>query len=328
MNSNYLMICYLFFVTLFLITIYYLILPYLLKLKFGQSIRQEGPRSHFKKSGTPTMGGIIIFISFFVIFVSLIFLTKNHANIDIFKMLLAFIPLLGYFGIGFIDDFLIIWKKKNQGLKAITKFCFELLIALVFYIILIVFNYDTNLYIFNYKIDLLFFYGLFIILLFTSTTNATNLTDGVDGLLTISTIPLLLGFIILGFIKGNNLVILLSISLLLSLIAFLFFNFPKAKIFMGDTGSLFIGAFICLMVILLKIELYLIIMGSVFVLETMSVILQVSYFKITKGKRLFKMTPFHHHLELSGLSDIKINLIFFSVSLLSVIISLILLGVF
>lgn len=328
MSHNLLIVGYLLLVTFFIIMNYYLFLPYLKKLKFGQSIRQEGPRSHLKKSGTPTMGGIVIFVSFVLVFISLLFLTKNSNGINYNYLILIFIPLTGYFTIGFIDDFLIIWKRKNQGLKAITKFIFQLIIALSFYIVLVFLDYDTHLYFLNFKVDLIFLYGLFIILIFISTTNATNLTDGVDGLLTISTIPLLVGFVIIGFFKNNQLVVFLSISLLISLLAFLFFNFPKAKIFMGDTGSLFIGALICLITILLKIELYLPIMGLVYVIEVVTVILQVGYFKLTKGKRLFKMTPFHHHLELSGYSDLKIDLIFFLISTICVIISLILLGVF
>lgn len=323
------MIFYLFGVSFFIIFIYFLLLPYLKKLKFGQVVREVGPRNHLKKNGTPTMGGTLIFISFIIVFLSLLVFIKLNYGIkfDYLFIMTLFIPLIGYFSIGLVDDLLIIVKRKNNGLKPNLKFAMELLVALMFYLSLIILDFDTKIRIFSFELDLLFFYGLLIILMFTSTTNATNLTDGVDGLLTSTTLPILVGYIILGLTYQNYLVVILSISLFISLLLFLFFNFPKAKLFMGDTGSLFIGAFIAIIPILLKEELSLLIFGFVYLFETLSVILQVSYFKLSKGKRLFKMTPFHHHLELIGLSDFLINLIFFLCSCLFTFLGLVYTGV-
>lgn len=327
--NNILFIIYLFVISLFVFLNYFILLPYLKKLKFGQVVREVGPRDHLKKNGTPTLGGVIIFFTFLLVFFSTLIFVKGHyeINFNLYWMLSLFIPLIGYFSIGLIDDLLIIFKNNNNGLKSNLKFLLELIVALMFYLCLIFLDFDTSVNFYLFEIDLIFFYGLLIILMFTSTTNATNLTDGVDGLLTSTTLPILIGYIIVGFIQNNYLVILLSISLFIALIVFLFFNFPKAKLFMGDTGSLFIGAFIALIPILLKEELSLIVFGMVFLFETLSVIIQVTYFKLSRGKRIFKMTPFHHHLELSGMSEFKINLIFFIVSIICTVVGIIIVGV-
>ena len=327
---NLLFIFYIILITIFLFLSYYLLIPYLQKLKFGQTVRELGPRNHQAKNGTPTLGGILIFNSFILTFISLLFVINKHhsLNFNLFNSLYLFIPLFGYYLIGLTDDLLIIWKKKNNGLNSNIKLILQLLISLIFYIFLINSNCDTTLNMFGFLVDIKYLYGLLIIIIFISSTNATNLTDGLDGLLTICSIPILIGYIIMSFIFHNQLALLLSLSLLIPLVVFLFFNFPKAKIFMGDTGSLFIGAFIALIPIILKSELILLICGLPFIIETLSVIIQVSYYKITKGKRIFKMAPYHHHLELCGLNDMKINIIFFVISSIGTIISLFLVGVY
>lgn len=325
--NNIILSLYLLSLSVFIFLLYYIVLPNFKKLKFGQTVREVGPRSHQSKNGTPTMGGVLIFISFCLVVISMFVVFPNYLKLNYINLLILFIPLIGYLVLGLIDDILIIKTKKNNGIKPTIKLLIQLIIALIFYTLLVFTDFDTSIQIFNINIDLKYFYGLFIILVFTSTTNATNLTDGLDGLLSVTTIPLLIGYIIIGTIKQNHLVIILSSAMLISLIIFLFFNFPKAFLFMGDTGSLFIGAFLCVISIILKVELFLLIFGFVFIFETLSVIIQVIYFKKTKGKRLFKMAPFHHHLELSGYSNLKINFIFFLTSLISVIIGLIIFGV-
>ena len=150
--------------------------------------------------------------------------------------------------------------------------------------------------------------------IFLSCCNSSNLTDGLDGLLTLTTIPIVIGFIIIGYIENNYIVVISSIAMLVALISFLFFNLPKASIFMGDTGSFLIGAYIGVTSIMLRLEIILLIVCGVYIIETISVILQVWYFKKTNGKRLFKMTPFHHHLELKGWSEIKIAITYFIIS--------------
>ena len=305
---------------------YHFLIPYLKKLKIGQNVRCEGPRSHLEKNGTPTMGGIIIFLTFALILISLFLMLKYKFKTFLYlnDLILLLIPITGYTVIGFLDDFLIIMKKNNIGLKPLYKLLFELLISLIFYIVYLYFSYPTTISIFGIMVDFKFLFGPLIILMFLSTTNSTNLTDGLDGLLTISTLPIVFGFLVLS-VQANNIVVTISsIAMLVSLISFLFFNFPKASIFMGDTGSLFIGAYVCVSSILLKVEFLLLIFGFVYIIETISVILQVIYYKKTKGKRLFKMTPIHHHLELCGLNDIQINLIFFIISSVFVTIGLIL----
>lgn len=307
---------YFLLLSVLLLSTYYVFIPYLEKFKFGQNIRKEGPRTHYDKKGTPTMGGILILTSFLLILVSMMILfNKDYlVNFDYKCLYLVLIPLLGYFLIGLIDDILIIKKGSNEGLSPFLKLLLELMLSVVFYLFYLKLNGDTKLLILNKEINISFLYGPLIVLMFLSTTNGANLTDGIDGLLTITSLPIILSFIIISY-KINNITLLsLSIAFFISLLLFLFFNFPKAKIFMGDTGSLMIGAFICVFTIMLKDELSLIIFGFVFVIETLSVIIQVLYFKITKGKRLFKMTPIHHHLELSGLSDLKINIIFLIIS--------------
>lgn len=325
--NNIILSLYLLSLSVFIFLLYYIVLPNFKKLKFGQTVREVGPRSHQSKNGTPTMGGLLIFISFYLVVISMFVVFPNYLKLNYVNLFILFIPLIGYLVLGLIDDILIVKTKKNNGIRPTIKLLIQLLIALIFYTLLVFTGFDTSIQIFNLNIDLKYFYGLFIILVFTSTTNATNLTDGLDGLLSVTTIPLLIGYIIIGTIKQNHLVIILSSAMLISLIIFLFFNFPKASLFMGDTGSFFIGAFLCVISIMLKVELILLIFGFVFIFETLSVIIQVVYFKKTKGKRLFKMAPFHHHLELLGYSNLKINFIFFLTSLISVIIGLIIFGV-
>lgn len=272
------------------------------------------------------MGGIVMFLSYIIIFASFLLLFKHHFFIDrqYKDLIMLVIPTISFCFIGFIDDLLIILKRNNKGLNPILKIILQLIFSVIFYIIFLYLYDDTSINFFGYNFDLQFMFGPFLVLIFLSCCNSTNLTDGLDGLLTLTTIPILIGFIIIGYFENNNVVVLSSVAFLTVLIAFLFFNFPKASIFMGDTGSFLIGAYIASVTILLKIEILLLIFGFVYIFETLSVIIQVWYFKKTKGKRIFKMTPFHHHLELCGWSEMKIGILYFLISMIFTIIGVIL----
>lgn len=317
---------YFLIICLLIVGLYYLVIPYLKKVKIGQFVREEGPRNHYIKKGTPTMGGIVMFLSYLIIFASFLLLFKHHFFIDkqYKDLIMLVIPTIGFCFIGFIDDLLIILKRNNKGLNPILKIILQLIFSVIIYILFLYLYNDTSINFFGYNFDLQFMFGPFLVLIFLSCCNSTNLTDGLDGLLTLTTIPILIGFIIIGYFENNNVVVLSSVAFLTVLIAFLFFNFPKASIFMGDTGSFLIGAYIASVTLLLKIEILLLIFGFVYIFETLSVIIQVWYFKKTKGKRIFKMTPFHHHLELCGWSEMKIGILYFIISLIFTIIGVIL----
>lgn len=307
---------------IFGILMYIFFLPILTKLKYGQSVRSLGPKSHYIKSGTPTMGGLVILFCVLIFYTLLIIEFKTAYHIDLLKSLFIIVPVILYGLIGFIDDYLIIVKKKNDGIKPIIKFIFQLIIAASIYFIYLDFYQTNSLNFFGIMINLKFIYGIFIIFLLVGTTNATNLTDGVDGLLTICSIISYTSFGIIGIFKNEITVVILAFSTVTALISFLLFNLPKAKLFMGNVGSLFLGAGLVMMSIILKIEILLIFIGFVYVLETISVLLQVWFFKKTKGERLFKMTPIHHHLELSGFSESEIDITLGTLQLIMAVIGI------
>jgi phospho-N-acetylmuramoyl-pentapeptide-transferase len=279
------------------------VLPVFKKFQFGQSIREDGPKSHQKKSGTPTMGGIIFIVP--TIIISLFFVKLN------FELFFILLLTFGYALIGFLDDFLKIYFKRNLGLTAKQKAFLQLVLSVIGYFILISNHFDTNLYIpgTHIQFDLSWFYLVFMIFLVVGTTNAVNLTDGLDGLVSGISIIALIAFISLSSALGNSTVLSFSYILIGALFAFLMFNRNPAKIFMGDTGSLSLGGAFVSMAIVTKSELLLALIGGVFVIETLSVILQVASFKLT-GKRIFKMSPIHHHFELSGWSETQTVQIF------------------
>lgn len=316
----FLMLC------LTIIGLYYVIIPYLKRVKFGQFIRAEGPRNHYEKEGTPTMGGIIILFSYLIAFISFLLIFNHHNlfNEKFFDIILILIPTLGFSIIGFIDDLIIIIKKKNEGLSPILKIILQLGLSLIYYLIYIYFTSDSSINFFGNSFDLKMFFGPFLVLIFLSCTNSSNLTDGLDGLLTFTTLPIVVGFIIIGYLEGNEVIVVSSIAFLLALISFLFFNLPKANLFMGDVGSFLIGAYVGSVAIILKLEILLLIICFVYIVEALSVILQVWYFKKTKGKRLFRMAPFHHHLESKGWSEFKISIVYFFISLFFTLVGIIL----
>ena len=279
-------------------------IPILHKLKFGQNIRKEGPKSHQKKAGTPTMGGIIFFIS-----VAATILIMGSSFTDP-KMIILY-SFLAFGFIGFLDDMLKIIHKDNLGLKAGQK----MILLLIFSVALAVYGYKnigTDILIplgSGFKLNLGVLYIPFIIIYYAAVTNAVNLTDGIDGLATSVTIIVLTFFTIVAFKTGQKDVAIFSIALCGALLGFLKYNAFPAKIFMGDTGSLALGGAVGTIALMLKMELWVVIVGLMYVVETLSVIIQVTSFKMT-GKRVFKMAPIHHHFEQCGWSEVKIVTVF------------------
>ena len=278
-------------------------IPLLRKLKFGQNIREEGPESHLKKAGTPTMGGIIFILSSLIVMLIL----GNKFN-D--KAMIALYSLIAFGFIGFLDDLLKILKKQSEGLKPGQK----MILLLIFSIALAIYGYynlNTNLLIpfTSFEIQLGILYIPFVVIIYSATTNAVNLTDGLDGLATSVSILVLTFFTIVCFMMKETSLAVFCVVLIGGLIGFLKYNAYPAKIFMGDTGSLAIGGAISTVAIILEQPLLIIIVGGVYVFETLSVIIQVTSFKLT-GKRVFKMAPVHHHFEKCGWSEIKIVTVF------------------
>ena len=310
--------------TIFGIELFNLFIPILKRLKYGQSIRSEGPVSHLSKTGTPTMGGVPLLIITFFIWFTLIILNFEPENKQILEFSLLLVSLIGFSIIGFIDDYLIIVKKTNDGLKPKTKFIMQLIVSATCYFLILSIRKTSIINFFGYNFDIKFFYGILLLIAYSGFSNATNLTDGLDGLLGGCYLIILTGIIVLSFVKSNTVVLYFSISLFTGLISFLIFNMPKAKVFMGDTGSLFLGSTLVTLLILLNLEILVFIFGALFLFETLSVMIQVWFFKKTKGKRLFKMTPFHHHLELIGFNNVKINIIFWLITCIFTIIGTIL----
>ncbi|MFV9509989.1 phospho-N-acetylmuramoyl-pentapeptide-transferase [Tepidibacillus sp. LV47] len=283
-----------------------LFIPVLRKLKAGQSIRKEGPKSHQGKSGTPTMGGIIIYLA-------LIFTVIKFAPHTMNLYLLLFVTL-GFGFLGFLDDFIKIIKRRNLGLTARQKLFGQLFIGIVLYYILQKQGFDTALYLpgLSWGIDLKWLYFPFLILMTVGSSNAVNLTDGVDGLLAGSSAISFGAFSIIALSNSQFEVAIFGAAMVGAVLGFLIFNAHPAKVFMGDTGSLGIGGALATMAILTKTELLLVIIGGVYVIETLSVIIQVISFQ-TRGKRIFRMSPIHHHFELSGWSEWKVVTVFWLV---------------
>lgn len=302
----------------FLITVLLspIFIPFLRRLRFGQSIRDEGPESHMIKTGTPTMGGILIVIS--VVITSIVMIKKVGVVTIGYELWLLLFVMLGYGLIGFLDDFIKVALKRNLGLTSGQKMIGQLVIALIFYFILWSNNFPTTIQIPGTTIewDIGWGYAFLIIFMLVGSSNAVNLTDGLDGLLA-GTAALAFGaFAILSWFGLHPYeVTIFSLAVVGALLGFLVFNSHPAKVFMGDTGSLALGGAIAAIAILTKLEILLVIIGGVFVIETLSVIIQVISFKTT-GKRVFKMSPLHHHYELLGWSEWRVVTTFWLIGLI------------
>lgn len=299
-------------------------IPFFRDIKFGQMIREEGPKAHYKKAGTPTMGGSLIVLGSILSFLMVVII--NGLN-DIHYIILLIFPTLIYGLIGLIDDYLIVVKKNNQGLKPNLKLFLQIISAVIYFYIFLKVGLSTKIKIFKTEIDFKWFYGVLILLMLLGSSNAVNITDGIDGLCGGLVIIALFSFSALALHFENQYILIFCIAMIGSIISFLCYNVHPAKIFMGDAGSLALGASLANIAILLKVEILLIIIGLVFVLETLSVIIQVTYFKLTKGKRIFLMSPLHHHFELKGYSEWQVDLLFWFLALISAFVG-IFLGVF
>ena len=305
----------------FLITVLLspIFIPFLRRLKFGQSIRDEGPKSHQKKTGTPTMGGVMILFS---IIVTTLVMTEKFSDPTIKTYLLLFVTV-GFGILGFLDDFIKVVMKRNLGLTSMQKLIGQILISIVFFIFLKQLDFSTaiEIPILNYSFDLGYFYALFIIFWLVGFSNAVNLTDGLDGLVSGTSAIAFGAFAVLAWSQSQFEVAIFSVAIVGAVLGFLVFNAHPAKVFMGDTGSLALGGAIAAISILTKTEIILLVIGGVFVIETLSVILQVASFKTT-GKRIFRMSPLHHHYELIGWSEWKVVVTFWTVGLLCSIIGI------
>ncbi|MDU5149270.1 phospho-N-acetylmuramoyl-pentapeptide-transferase [uncultured Anaerococcus sp.] len=292
-----------------------LILPILKRRKIGQNIRDVGPKSHYSKAGTPTMGGIIFMIATLIL--SLVFLDLNLQNA------ILIISMLGFGTIGFIDDFRKLVLKQSEGLSPKGKLVLQFALAVIITVMAFINDKDsielfripfTN---FDLKLGIL---GIpLMIFIIVGTTNATNLTDGLDGLLASVSVPVFITLAIIGKGTDNE---LFSYIMMGTLLGFLFFNSNPASVFMGDTGSMAIGGAVVALSIVLRIPIYLIIFGGIYVMETLSVIIQVLSYRHRNKKRVFLMTPIHHHFELKGYKEAKIVVSFTVVSVILCMITL------
>ena len=290
------------------------LIPALRALKAGQSIREDGPTWHNAKSGTPTMGGLI-FIAGLLLLIP--FGWRGMKNGDWTHLLvLAFSLVFGI--IGFLDDFFKVKFKRNLGLTAWQKLLLQLAAgALYIYILYRLGELTCDLYVpfFNVSWHLpLAVYIALAMFIIVGCVNAVNLTDGIDGLAAGVTIPVMIFFTVVGVCMKKTTLALFPACLVGGLAGFLCYNFHPAKVFMGDTGSLFLGAAVCGMAFALDMPLVLILVGIIYIVETVSVILQVGYFKITHGKRIFRMTPIHHHFEMGGWGEKKIFFVFTAIT--------------
>lgn len=289
-------------------------IPLLKRMKFGQSIREEGPQSHMKKTGTPTMGGLVFLISIIITVLAVAW----YADLLTAKVLILLMVLFGYGLIGFLDDFIKVVVKRNLGLTSLQKLIAQIVIAVISFIVLSGIDFETGVSIpfTDISLELSWLYVFFIVFWLVGFSNAVNLTDGLDGLVAGTASIAFAAFGVLAIYQDEIGIAIFTFSVTGGLLGFLIFNKYPAKVFMGDTGSLALGGALAMVSILLKQELLLLLIGLVFVLETASVILQVGSFKL-RQKRIFKMSPIHHHFELSGWSEWKVVLVFWSVGLIS-----------
>ena len=302
-----------------------LLIPFLKRKDVNQRLSDYLREEHIKKQGTPTMGGLIFIMPPVIIIIFLLITNRIHYSNNLLIILITFIL---YSLIGFIDDFLIIKRNNNNGLSETSKFIFQLLVALIFFYLFMISGNEPLLWIhtLGIKYEIGFLYGLIILLVLVSSSNAVNITDGLDGLAgSLSLIVYItLGIITYntGWLEGYEEITLFCFALSGALIGFLFFNLNPAKIFMGDTGSLALGATMGGIAILTRHEILLIVIGIVFVIETITCIIQRVYYKFTH-KRIFLMTPIHHSFEKRGYSERDIVKIFCLVGILASLISLI-----
>ena len=316
----YLLAIIAFLITFILVPV---LIPTLKRMKFGQSIREEGPQSHMKKTGTPTMGGLTFLISIIVTSILAIIFMDNSNPV----ILLLFVTI-GFGLIGFIDDYIIVVKKNNQGLSSKQKFLAQIAIAIIFFILSQVFqltSFSTGIHIpfTGIEVPLSLAYVVFIVFWQVGFSNAVNLTDGLDGLVAGTASVAYAAYAYIAYLQNQVEVLIFCLAVIGGLVGFFVFNKKPAKIFMGDVGSLALGAGLAVVSISLHQEWSLLLIGLIFVIETASVMMQVTSFKLT-GKRIFKMSPIHHHFEMSGWSEWRVVTTFWIVGLIAAVLGLLL----
>lgn len=279
------------------------LIKYLHKLNFGQSIRECGPASHMKKSGTPTMGGLMMLAA-----LALALLWGSFTP----RVVIALVLTFGHGAIGFIDDYIKVVMKRNLGLTAKQKFLLQFILAGAYVYFAETHIGNTQLWVpgLNVMLDLGWGYYALAFVLLVGTTNAVNLTDGLDGLVSFVSLPVTLAFAFIAYMQGFLDLSGFALGIAGACLGFLLFNRHPAQVFMGDTGSLALGGGIAALALLTRTELLLVIIGGVYVAEALSVIIQVGYFHLTGGKRFFRMAPLHHHFELGGWREVKVVRIF------------------
>ena len=293
------------------------VIPYLRKLKVGQTTRDDGPQSHLKKNGTPTMGGIMILLA--VVITSLLYM-KNYP-----KILPILFLTLGFGIIGFIDDYIKVVLKRSMGLRAWQKMALQIVVTGLFVYYLMTFHPEMLLmkipFLSGKLLDLgiLSIPAVFVVVI--GTVNGTNFTDGLDGLASSVTVMVATFFSVVA-IGTNSGIEPITCAVVGALLGFLLFNVHPASVFMGDTGSLALGGFVAGTAYMLQMPIFIVIVGAIYLIEVLSVMMQVSYFKITKGKRIFKMAPIHHHFELCGWSETRVVAVFSIVTALFCLVAL------
>lgn len=304
-----------------------IMIPILKKIKVGQRISIYVGETHKKKAGTPTMGGLIFIIPTLLSTLILLFMGKINYSTN---LLIILFVMVGYALIGFLDDFISIRKKTNKGLSILQKLFLQFIVALAFYYVYCKFgkgNSTLEITLLNFKWNMGWFYGVFILFMLVATSNAVNLTDGLDGLAGGLSAMAFLSYGLLAWgsygILGNQDIAIFCFILMGSLMGFLVYNTYPAKVFMGDTGSLSLGATLATIAILTSHELSLVVIGGVFVIETLSSIIQIISFRLFNGKRVFLMAPLHHHFEKLGWAETDIVKLFWIVGFMLSLIALI-----
>lgn len=292
------------------------LVPFLKKLHFGQTILEDGPKWHEKKQGTPTMGGFMFIIGSVVttlicVLLFCVFTTEPALKADVGRVLAGVVMACAYGAVGFIDDYIKVVKKRNLGLTAKQKLLLQFMIAIAYLVTLYLLGTTSNIVIpYIGVFDLGIFYWIISAIAIVGVVNAVNLSDGIDGLVGSMSFFSALAFMLLASVLQSQCSGVMSSALAGGCLGFLLWNFHPAKVFMGDTGSLFLGGYICALAYALNLPIILIVIALPYLLEMLSVVLQVTYFKLTHGKRLFKMSPIHHHFEMCGWSEVKIVTVF------------------
>ena len=307
----------------------YFMVPFLHKIKFGQTIREVGPSWHKNKQGTPTMGGIMFIIGSSVAAVICIaFLWLNggaETQLMFVKVVAGALMAVGFGIVGFLDDYISIKKHRNLGLTEIQKLILQFIIVGAYLLSVALAGGTTETVIpFLGSVDRGFFYYILAAVFIVGMVNAVNFTDGIDGLNTSVTLVVALVFSVIAMLLNRVGLSLYAAAIVGAMIGFLFWNANPAKVFMGDTGSLFLGGAVCALAFGVDMPILLILIGVIYIVEILSVVLQVTYFKISHGKRIFKMAPIHHHFEMCGWNENKICFVFSGVTLLAGIIGVLL----